>query len=103
MAEMNRNTQTKSVAIVGGTLWGNRGAEAMLVTTIGKIREQFPASRIMVFSYYPKHDRELCKERSIEFYDYRPLSIGLKVVPLAMIASLFSLVKNQTSQVACWQ
>ena len=30
------------VSIIGGTIWGNRGAESMLVTVIGKLREMSP-------------------------------------------------------------
>ena len=32
---------TKHIAIIGGTIWGNRGAEAMLATTIGASGRHF--------------------------------------------------------------
>ena len=63
------HTTGKTIAIVGGTLWGNRGAEAMLVTTIGRIRRRHPDARFMVFSYYPEKDACLCSDSTIEFYN----------------------------------
>ena len=47
------------ISIIGGTIWGNRGAESMLVTVIGQLRASFPNARFNVFSYYPAKDREL--------------------------------------------
>lgn len=82
-----------TIAIVGGTLWGNRGAEAMLVTTIGQIRKQFPDARFKVFSYYPARDAQLCQDAAIELLDYRPLTLGLKVLPLVMLCGLLKLLR----------
>ena len=79
-----------NVAIVGGTLWGNRGAEAMLVTTIGQIRRRIPDARFMVFSYYPDRDARLCNDPTIEFYNCRPLNLGLRIFPLSMLACFFA-------------
>jgi polysaccharide pyruvyl transferase WcaK-like protein len=78
----------KTVAIVGGTLWGNRGAEAMLVTTIGRLRRKLPDARFLVFSYYPQRDAELCTDPQIRFYDYRPLNLALRIAPLALLTWL---------------
>ncbi len=76
------------IAIVGGTLWGNRGAEAMLVTTIGQLRRRLPGARVCVFSYYPQRDARLCRDPSIAFYNCRPLNLVFKVFPLALFASI---------------
>jgi colanic acid/amylovoran biosynthesis protein len=46
-------------AVIGGTLWGNRGAEAMVVTTIARVRERDPEASFLVMSYFPERDREL--------------------------------------------
>ena len=40
-------------SLIAATVSGNRGAEAMLETSIGRIRERFPDARFSVFSYYP--------------------------------------------------
>lgn len=63
------------ISITGGTIWGNRGAESMLVTTIGKVRQSFPEARFYVFSYYPAKDRELLKDQSITFLSGKPVSL----------------------------
>lgn len=89
---MIQSDRRKTVAIVGGTLWGNRGAEAMLVTTIGRIRERYPDARCLVFSYYPEKDRQLCTDSRVEFFNYRPLNIGLKIFPLSLLAWLCGLI-----------
>ena len=81
-----------TVAIIGGTLWGNRGAEAMLVTTIGKIRELAPAAKIIVYSYYPTVDRNLCSDRSITILDGRPLSLVLKLFIPGLLDYLLRLI-----------
>lgn len=43
--------QPKTIGISGATVWGNRGAEAMLVTTVGQVRERYPDARFYLFSY----------------------------------------------------
>ena len=63
------------VAIIGGSIWGNRGASAMLETTIHKIREVAPQAQISVFSPYPRRDKVLCIDGDLIFYDSRPLSV----------------------------
>lgn len=87
------SVERKTIAIVGGTLWGNRGAEAMLLTTIGHLRQSCPNCKIMVFSYYPERDAKLCYDRSINFYNFRPLNLGLKIVPLAIVAWILQLIR----------
>jgi len=64
-----------TIAIIGGTVWGNRGAEAMLVTVIGRIRQDFPDAHFNIFSYYLKKDRTLVSDPHIHFYDGSPLSL----------------------------
>lgn len=63
------------IAIIGGTIWGNRGSEAMLVTTIGRIREKQPSSEFFVFSYYPEVDRELVKDNKIQIMNGKPFAL----------------------------
>ena len=46
-------------SLIAATVHGNRGAEAMLETSIGRIRDRFPDARFTLFSYYPEKDREL--------------------------------------------
>lgn len=60
-------------AVTGGTLWGNRGAEAMVTTTIGRIRERDPGATFVVFSYFPDHDRALVTDPAVQVVDARPV------------------------------
>ena len=62
------------VSIIGGTIWGNRGAESMLVTVIGKLREMDSETRFNVFSYYPARDRELVNDELVTILSGKPLS-----------------------------
>jgi colanic acid/amylovoran biosynthesis protein len=63
---------TNTYGIIGGTLWGNRGAEAMVVTTIGRVRERDPGASFVLFSYYPERDRELAADPRVTVVDARP-------------------------------
>jgi coenzyme F420-reducing hydrogenase beta subunit/polysaccharide pyruvyl transferase WcaK-like protein len=81
-----------SIAIIGGTIWGNRGAEAMLVTTIGRIREVYPQAHFNVFSYYPQHDRELINDPQVRILNSKPISLVLKHFPFALLEAMFNLI-----------
>ena len=58
--------------VVGGTLWGNRGAEEMVVTTIGRVRERDPGAAFVLLSYFPDRDRELLRDEDVTVVDARP-------------------------------
>lgn len=47
------------VSVIAGTLYGNRGAQAMTESVVGWLRERDPEARFHVFSYYPTHDRRV--------------------------------------------
>ena len=64
-----------SIAIIGGSVWGNRGAEAMLVTTIGTILSGFPGTSFVVFTPYPQKDQSLVHGNNILFFDSRPKAL----------------------------
>jgi len=63
------------VAIIGGSIWGNRGAAAMLETTIAQVRAARADVRIAVFTPYPQKDAALAQDDSLEFYDSRPQAL----------------------------
>ena len=81
------------VSIVGGTIWGNRGAESMLTTTIGLIRRDFPQAKFFVFSYLPKKDRELVSDENITILSGKPASLVLRHFPSALIAAFLKIFK----------
>ena len=82
------------VGIIGATLWGNRGAEAMICTTIGKINESFPNAKFIVFSYFPKIDRVLINktQSNVIIADATPLALVIKHFPFAAFDCLLRLI-----------
>ena len=67
----------KQYAIMGGSVWGNRGAEAMLMTVIAEIRKFEPEAIFNVFTIYPEKDRVLVQDDAIRFMSGAPLAVAL--------------------------
>lgn len=59
-------------AVIGGTIWGNRGAEAMVVTTIGRVRDRDPGASFLIMSYLPDRDRDLVTDPAIRVFGATP-------------------------------
>lgn len=57
------------VSIIGGSIWGNRGAAAMLETTVGRLREFLPQALFNIFTPYPERDRILVGDERLHFFD----------------------------------
>ena len=47
----------KRIGITAGTLYGNRGAEAMVSTCIEQVKIRYPDASLHILSYYPEDDR----------------------------------------------
>jgi polysaccharide pyruvyl transferase WcaK-like protein len=77
------------IAIIGATFWGNRGAEAMLTTTIGRLRERFPQARFHVFSYYPRNDRRLVRRDDVQILPANPRALVLVLFPFSLVCGVF--------------
>lgn len=80
-------------AIMGGSVWGNRGAEAMLMTVIAEVRKADPEAVFNVYTIYPEKDKTLVQDPKIRFLSGEPLSVGLLHFPFALLAALFRLIK----------
>ncbi len=76
------------ISIIGGTLWGNRGAQSMLETTIGVLRASFPQARFNIFSYYPKKDRALASGTHVTVLSAAPLSLATRHLVGALAGAL---------------
>ncbi|MET0090098.1 MAG: polysaccharide pyruvyl transferase family protein [Candidatus Thiodiazotropha sp.] len=81
----------KSVSIIAATITGNRGAEAMLTTTIGQLRSRYPECRFQVFSYYPEQDRQLINDPRIQVFSATPLALVTVLFPGALLFALAKL------------
>lgn len=73
-----------TVSIIGATLTGNRGAEAMLVTSIAKVRERFPGAKFFIHSYFPDEDRALTDDPAVEIVDASPVALVLQYFPASV-------------------
>lgn len=81
------------IGVIGATVWGNRGAEAMLATTVGQVRRRWPEARFRVFSYYPVQDSYLIKDERLEILDARPITLVFSHLPFALLCWCFKLVR----------
>lgn len=77
------------IGVIGGTIWGNRGAESMLVTTIGKMREKYPDAQFRVFSYSPKKDRQLVNQPDVVILSCKPASLVTRFFPFSLLCWVF--------------
>ncbi|MCD6577154.1 MAG: polysaccharide pyruvyl transferase family protein [Anaerolineaceae bacterium] len=84
--------RSPTIAIIGGTIWGNRGAESMLTTTIGMINRIFPGAHFIIFSYYPVMDRQLVRDERITILSGKPISLATRHFIGAMIRAAMRLV-----------
>ncbi|MGB5812401.1 MAG: Coenzyme F420 hydrogenase/dehydrogenase, beta subunit C-terminal domain [Polyangiales bacterium] len=80
------------ISLIGATLAGNRGAEAMLVTTVGRIRDTMPDSRFVIHSYFPKEDRAICNDLGVEVVDAGPKALVVKYFPFSAIDRVLGFV-----------
>jgi len=80
-------------ALMGGSVWGNRGAEAMLMTVIAEIRKVDPEAVFNVYTIYPLKDKSLVQDPKIRFLSGEPLSVALVHFPFALLGAIFRLLK----------
>ncbi len=76
---------TRRFAVIAATVAGNRGAEAMLETTIGRLRDRYPDARFELFSYYPAEDRALISDPSITVHSCTPAALVFVHLPWALL------------------
>ena len=82
----------RAFSIIGATVSGNHGAEAMLSVCVQRLRERHPGARFTVFSYYPARDAALVKDPAVTIADGRPLALALVHLPFALLAGLANAV-----------
>ncbi len=76
------------ISIIAATVWGNRGAEAMLEATVGRMRDLVPDARFEVFSYYPDRDRALVTDSSITVHSCTPAHLVFVTFPWTLALGL---------------
>lgn len=77
-------------AIIAATVWGNRGAEAMLETTVGRLRDRDPDAGFVVYSYYPERDRALVDDPRVTVRSSTPKHLVLVLFPFSLLLAPFN-------------
>lgn len=77
---------SKKFVIIGSTLSGNKGAAAMLESSIQTLSSRLPGSKFTLLTYLPvEQERELNTYKNLEVLKASPLYLGLVINPLALL------------------
>lgn len=79
---------TRLFAVTAATVWGNRGAEAMLESTLGRVRDLSPGARFAVYSYLPSQDPALVSDPGITIHSLTPAYLVSVIAPLSCLLAL---------------
>lgn len=79
---------SQRVALTAATLTGNHGAEAMVSTIVGRLREGRDDLSFLLLSYYPTDDREVLTAPDFDISSSTPKSLVLSHLPGALLAVL---------------
>ncbi len=81
------------ISIIGPTISGNRGAEAMLTTVVGRVRERDPNARVNIYSYYPAADKKLNRDVNVRVFSAAPKHLVGALFPLSLLYALLRSVR----------
>ncbi len=76
------------VSIIGSAFSGNKGASAMLESSIQAILRDHPDSTFTLFSMYPSEDRLLNPYSQLQVIDSRPKQLGVTINVLSLMYKL---------------
>jgi len=82
-------------ALMGGSIWGNRGAEAMLMTVVAEIRKVDPEAVFNVYTIYPQKDKSLVQDPKIRFLSGEPLSVAFGSFPFCFVGGNLSFIEDR--------
>lgn len=72
-------------AIIGSALAGNKGAAAMLESSIATLSERFDDASFSLFSMYPAEDARLNHYANLEIIPATPRQLGITINTLALV------------------
>ncbi len=75
----------RRIAIIGGTISGNKGAQAMLRAAVHHLSRLAPGSSFSVLSIYPKEDRHLNTDPAVRVVSCKPLQLLFLIIPLCWV------------------
>ncbi|CAN5167187.1 hypothetical protein BH11ACT5_BH11ACT5_15100 [soil metagenome] len=73
------------VTIIGSALAGNKGAAAMLESSISTLGERLPGVRFTLLSMYPAEDARQNAYPQLDIVDARPRTLGVTINSLALL------------------
>lgn len=73
------------VTIIGSALSGNKGAAAMLESSLQTVTERFPDARFTLLSMYPVEDRAQNPYPSLDIVPAAPRQLGVTINVLALL------------------
>ena len=79
---------TPHVSIIGSALSGNKGASAMLESSVATLSDRLPGVRFTLFSMYPERDRAQNTYEQLDIVDARPRQLGVTINTLALLYRL---------------
>jgi coenzyme F420 hydrogenase subunit beta len=83
---------THRFALIAGTFTGNHGAETMLTTTIGRLRDRYPDAVFEVYTYHPQADALVVTDPAVRVRSSTPASLVLVLAPGALLLGALSAV-----------
>jgi polysaccharide pyruvyl transferase WcaK-like protein len=76
---------THHIAIIGSALSGNKGASAMLESSIATLSARVPDVHFTLFSMYPAEDTRLNNYDNLEIVPATPAKLGVTINSLALL------------------
>jgi colanic acid/amylovoran biosynthesis protein len=76
------------VAIIGSALSGNKGAAAMLESSVQHLTAADPSTRVVLLSMYPRSDAEQNTYENVRVLDASPLRLGVVINGAALLHRL---------------
>jgi len=76
---------TPHISVIGSALSGNKGASAMLESSIQTLTERVPGVRFTLFSMYPEEDRRQNRYENLEIVPASPRQLGVTINLLALL------------------
>lgn len=73
------------VAIIGSALSGNKGAAAMLESSIQTITKRAPGTEFVLYSMYPAEDSKQNSYDNLQIIPAKPLQLGVTINLLALL------------------
>jgi colanic acid/amylovoran biosynthesis protein len=90
MANSRPPSRALRIGIVGVTISGNLGGQAMLLSTLQNVKRCHPDAQFRLFSIYPVIDRTTALGRQVEIASVRPGRLVLFDLPIALVYLLLA-------------